>query len=117
MLTTRVIVGVNFAIFVLATAPSFAADTLPRYDVERSCDQLARAGGGYSEVVRGSCLDMEQASYDALRPVWPDLPAGLKTSCQQIAGIPGSQSYTVLQSCLDMETEAAAANSGRRFRY
>lgn len=41
----------GLAVVLIAGTHAAASDALPRYDVETSCDRIARAGGVYSEAV------------------------------------------------------------------
>lgn len=91
------------------------AQSMPDYDVERWCKQVAGTSGG-SQVIYGGCIDMEQGAYDDLKPRWAGLLPRVQKWCDQVARAGGSGSYSLLQGCVQMEENAAAENSKKQFR-
>jgi hypothetical protein len=87
-------------------APPALADELPVYEPEVWCNKVARAGGSYSAVLAASCLEQEQAAYDALKSTWVNVPNEARKWCDQVAKAGGHGSFALLQSCIEQETEA-----------
>lgn len=100
------------ALLSLSAGPATAQD-IPRYPVERYCQEVANVSGG-SRMIYNGCIDMEQDAYDRLRRSWANLPAQARRYCDEVARVTGG-SYTILKGCIDMETEAGASTPG--FRY
>ncbi|WP_281841205.1 hypothetical protein [Sinisalibacter aestuarii] len=99
-------------LFACIAAPA-QAQTIPRYNAEGYCQQVADISGGSAMIFNG-CMDMEQQAYNALKPVWAQLPGNARNYCDEVARVSGG-SYTILQGCIEMETEAAS--SPRSFDY
>lgn len=94
-------------------ALSAQAQTIPRYDVEDYCQQVAEVSGGSAMIFNG-CMDMEQQAYNALKPDWAQIPSKSRNYCDEVAKVSGG-SYGILKGCMDMETDAAKAP--RSFDY
>ncbi|WP_148254850.1 hypothetical protein [Aidingimonas lacisalsi] len=88
-----------------------SAQDVPKYDVESHCQEVADIGGGSSNTMYNSCIDMEQSAYDGLKGVWESVPASTREHCDQVASVGGAGSYSLLESCVDMETSAAENKS------
>ena len=89
------------------------AQTVPRYNVEAYCQDVANVSGGSAMIFNG-CIDMEQQAYNILKPVWTQLPGNSRSYCDEVARVSGG-SYSILQGCIEMETDAAS--SPRSFDY
>lgn len=89
------------------------AQSIPRYNVEGYCQQVADVSGGSAMIFNG-CMDMEQQAYNALKPVWARIPDKSRSYCDEVAKVSGG-SYGILKGCMDMETNAA--NAPRSFDY
>ncbi|MFC3527866.1 hypothetical protein ACFOMH_06720 [Paracoccus mangrovi] len=89
------------------------AQGMPRYDVEKYCQEVAGVSGGSAAILNG-CMDMEQEAYNILKPDWGGLPARSRSYCDDVAQVSGG-SYSILKGCMDMETEASDAP--RTFQY
>lgn len=59
-------------------------------------------------------MDMEQQAYNALKPVWAQIPGASRNYCNDVAQVSGG-SFSILKGCIDMETNAA--NTPRSFDY
>lgn len=114
MIQGRVLIVVGGIMVPLAHA---VAQELPRYDVASYCDEIAGLGGQSSEMMKEACFDEEQASYDATKPTWNELPAAVRRYCRKIAEIGGHGSYMMLKACIDEELSAKKSNEGRQFKY
>ncbi|MNL57612.1 hypothetical protein D3C87_1811880 [compost metagenome] len=90
----------------------FAAE-IPRYDPEAYCKKVANTSGG-SAMIYSGCIDMEQDSYNKLKPTWPTLADKTQRYCDRVAKTSGG-SYMLLDGCIDMETEAAS--SQKQFKF
>lgn len=98
--------------FICLAAPA-QAQSIPRYNVEGYCQQVADVSGGSALIFNG-CMDTEQQAYNALKPVWTQIPSKSRNYCDEVAQVSGS-SYGILKGCVDMETNAA--NAPRSFDY
>jgi hypothetical protein len=104
------------AALAISASPAVAYDPIPNYQVERWCDQVARAAGARSEVIYGGCIDQEQSAYNALRDgTWGGLAPATRNWCDQVARSGGGGSFVILLSCANQETAASRQNGIRRF--
>ena len=101
------------SIILTCCAQPVLAQTIPHYEVEKYCREVATYSGGSSMIFNG-CMDMEQNAYDTLKPVWNHVPASSRNYCDEVARASGG-SYGILKGCVDMEVEAE--NSKRSFEY
>lgn len=99
-------------LFVCLAIPA-QAQTIPRYNVEGYCQQVADVSGGSAMIFNG-CMDMEQQAYNVLKTIWAQLPGNARNYCDEVARVSGG-SYSILQGCIEMETDAAS--SPRSFDY
>lgn len=83
-------------VFGIANVDVAHAQEIPRYDVPSHCRKVAEFGGTYSAQMEQSCFEIEQNSYDTLKPIWNDLPESMKTHCDQVARFGGEGSYQML---------------------
>lgn len=88
--------------------------SMPRFDVENHCQQVAEMSGG-SHMIYNGCMDMEQSAYDGLKGRWGGLPDRVRSHCRQVAEVGGGGSYSTLQGCVQMEMEAA--DNPKSFQY
>ena len=79
-----------------------AAQTLPEYDTEAYCAEVAEIAGGSYSLEKG-CRDMEAEARTSLegRVVEPRI----MKYCDDVALMTGG-SYSMLEGCIDMEEEA-----------
>lgn len=108
---------IGLAIATIAVSVPAFAQSLPRYDVNAYCKEVAGFGGSYSATLDKSCFSMEQSAYDAIKVGWEAVPARTRKYCDEVASFGGNGSYTLLQSCIGMEAEADSSNSDRSFKY
>jgi hypothetical protein len=101
------------SIAAICLAVPASAQTIPRYNVEGYCQQVADVSGGSAMIFNG-CMDMEQQAYNALKPVWAQISSKSRNYCDEVAKVSGG-SYGILKGCMDMETNAA--NAPRSFDY
>jgi hypothetical protein len=95
--------------------PAAANAEMPSYDAKAWCQQVAAAGGSFSELIYGGCLQQEQTEYNALKPNWDGLPAKVRGWCDQVARAGGQGSFVILKGCV--EQELGAARSNRTFEF
>ena len=108
----------NKALFIIpialgSLASSAQAQTMPRYNVENYCQQVAEVSGGSAMIFNG-CMEMEQEAYNGLKSAWAQLPGKSRNYCDEVARVSGG-SYSILQGCMEMETDAA--KTPRSFNY
>ena len=101
-------------IMLFATTATFAlAQSLPRYDPATYCKGVSDYSGGSSVVYKG-CIEMEQTSYNELKPKWPALSSKTRNHCEEVARY-SDGSYVILKGCVDMEADAAASTPDFEF--
>ena len=95
--------AVAVALSVLVSAqPSLAAtDSVPTFDIERSC-RLELSGGSVGGETIASCKADEQRARDELIPRWSSFSRTDKALCIKETQIDGSPSYVELETCLEM---------------
>jgi hypothetical protein len=101
----------------LSTGSSFASDTMPRYDPESWCEQVANSGGASSEMIRNGCLKQEQSSYDATKEIWSQLPSEMRDWCDQVARSGSAGSYMILNGCVRQEIQSRDENKSTKFKF
>jgi hypothetical protein len=100
----------------LAVLPGVAhAASLPHYDVEAHCKEVANFGGSYSASLDNACLTQEQTAYDALKAKWSDVPAEAQAHCDEVARFGGHGSYKLLEACIEQEMRARGERP--KFQY
>lgn len=85
---------------------------MPKYDLKAYCHKVASSGNvaDPQAIIKG-CYQVEQDSYDALKPVWDKLPPEIRTYCNKVARASGAGSYIVLEGCVAEEQSTAKANA------
>jgi hypothetical protein len=83
------------------------ADTVPRFDINRSCklDVSATAGLSVDQSTK-SCVRDEQKAQQQLGSQWSKFSAPSKARCIGEESIGGTPSYVSLQTCLQFDQEA-----------
>lgn len=104
------------AVLALLISVEAAAQEMPRFDVEKACDEMARISGPRSEFLYNGCFNQEQTAYNALKPVWGGLPAAVRATCEEMTRLAG-QTYFLLKGCVDQEMSAREANKDREFKF
>ncbi|WP_109312474.1 hypothetical protein [Ruegeria sp. AU67] len=99
------------AVVLCLATPAIAE--VPRYNAKEYCQQVATVSGGSAMILNG-CMDMEQQSYNTLKPIWSRIPAQSRNYCDDVARVTGG-SYNILQGCIEMEADAS--NLTRTFKY
>jgi hypothetical protein len=102
---------------VLCGVAAAQSQSVPRYNVDAHCKEVASVGGNYSEMLFGACMDEEQGSYNSLKPAWSHLPGAMRAHCDEVATVGGSGSYMLLKACVDQEQAAARSNANKSFHY
>jgi hypothetical protein len=96
---------IYFAVMVLGSQLSLAADRLPVLDVENGCrssTEDAIMGGRNSR----NCLDGEGTARAQLAQSWGQFSSEDKGHCVALVQTGGQPSYVELQSCLEMSRDA-----------
>lgn len=80
------------------------ADTVPKFDVARSCklDLAATAGLSVGQSLK-SCVNDEQKARRQLGSLWSKMPGLQKESCVGQEAVGGTPSYVSLLTCLQMD--------------
>lgn len=77
------------------------ADGPPRFDIERSCRQVADPGMGVGRPA-GACRDDERKAQEQLQRQWTSYPAASRNTCVEGASLGGPPSYVQVLTCLEM---------------
>ena len=92
-------------IILTASHIALAADTVPKFDVERTCRPAAIAG-----VLPGrdssACQRDENEARSKLEQDWTQYTAGQRSQCAGFAGLDRAPSYVELLTCLEMAKQA-----------
>ena len=90
---------VVFGSLLIATAA--IADSVPKYDMARTCrlDHAAASGLAVSESMK-SCVRDEKRALGQLQKQWSKFPAQKRAGCVSQNTIGGTPSYVGLLSCL-----------------
>jgi hypothetical protein len=85
----------------LLVATVAMADSVPKYDMARTCrlDQAAASGLAVSESSKACLLDEKRARAQ-LQKQWATFPAAKRASCAGESNIGGTPSYVGLLTCL-----------------
>ena len=79
------------------------ADTMPKFDIARSCKIDAAATAGISvDQPTANCMRDEQQALQQLGSQWSSFPAQSRASCSSEEKIGDSPSYVSLLTCLQM---------------
>ena len=108
----RLISMVTIAGAIIISPPSFA-ESVPRYDPDAYCKDVAEFSGG-SAVIYSGCIDSEQDSYNNLKEAWPTLPDAVRSYCDDVARY-ADGSYVILEGCVEQEMKAAS--SKKQFKF
>ena len=84
----------------LATTAAMA-DTVPKYDMARTCrlDHAAASGLAVSESMK-NCVRDEKRAFGQLRKQWPKFAEAKRAGCVSQNTIGGTPSYVELVTCL-----------------
>ncbi|MGA8825187.1 MAG: hypothetical protein WB613_20410 [Pseudolabrys sp.] len=92
-------------IILTASHVVLAADTVPKFDVERTCRPAAAAG-----ILPGrdssACQRDENDARSKLEQDWTQYTAAQRNQCAGFAGLDRAPSYVELLTCLEMAKQA-----------
>lgn len=106
-----------FAVGLVALLPSLALADLPKFDVDKHCDNISKAMGESSEMIKSGCFEQEQSSYNNLKQVWETLPKNMQSHCTAVAKSMAPGSYMILDGCVTQELNSKKENSNFKFKY
>ena len=89
-----------FPIILTATQVFLVADSVPKFDVERTCRGAAAAGVPGRDSA--SCQRDEQDARSQLEKVWDQYSTAERSECDGLVTTGGAPSYVELLTCLDM---------------
>jgi hypothetical protein len=95
---------ISFSMIILSSHLVVAvADTVPKFDIARSCklDVAATAGLSVDQPIK-SCMNDERKAKQQLASQWSKFPAASRASCASQESIGGTPSYVSLQTCLQL---------------
>ena len=93
-----------FPIILVATQIVLVADSVPKFDVERTC--RAAAVSGVPGRDSASCQRDEQDARSTLEKDWTQYGSGERSRCTGLVSTGGASSYVELLTCLEMEKQA-----------
>lgn len=92
-------------IILTASHVVLAADTVPKFDVERTCRPAAAAG-----ILPGrdlsACQRDENDARSKLEQDWTQYTAAQRNQCAGLAGLDRAPSYVELLTCLEIAKQA-----------
>ena len=92
-------------IFLTVSHIVLAADSVPKFDVERTC----RAAVGEAGVPGGDSAECQRDEHDArskLEKDWSQYSAAQQSQCDGLVTTGGAPSYVELLTCLEMAKQA-----------
>ena len=89
---------------ILATQIVLAADSMPKFDLERTCRGATAADLPGRDSA--SCQQDEQAARSQLEKVWSQYNAAQRSECDTLVTTGGAPSYVELLTCLEMAKQA-----------
>jgi hypothetical protein len=92
-------------IVLIASHVAMAADTVPKFDVERTCRPAAIAGV-LPERDASACQRDENDARTKLEQDWTQYSATQRRQCAGFAGLDRAPSYVELLTCLEMAKQA-----------
>jgi hypothetical protein len=100
----KAIMTALFPIILTATQIVLAADSVPKFDLERTCRGATAADlPGRNSA---SCQQDEQAARSQLEKVWSQYNAAQRSECDTLVTTGGAPSYVELLTCLEMAKQA-----------
>ena len=94
-----------FAIILTASQIAFAADSVPKFDVEQTCRPVATMGGLPGRDAP-ACRRNEQDAANKLKNDWSQYSGEDRIRCAGFVGVGGPPSYVELLTCLEMAKHA-----------
>jgi hypothetical protein len=91
-------------IFLIASHIVLAADSVPKFDVERTCRAAGRAGLPGRDSAE--CQRDEQDARSKLEKDWSQYSAAQRSQCDDLVTTGGAPSYVELLTCLEMAKQA-----------
>ena len=93
-----------FPIILTATQIVLAADSVPKFDVERTCRAASTAGVPGRDSAQ--CQRDEQDARSKLEKDWSQYSAAQRSQCDGLVTTGGAPSYVELLTCLEMAKQA-----------
>ena len=80
-----------------------AAETPPKWDVEKSCRSSFTADAGGADRQRvSSCVSDEKTAGDTIVKNWATYPGRDRDHCESLASLGGTPSYVEMLTCLEI---------------
>jgi hypothetical protein len=92
------------ALLYFATTTLVAADTVPTFNPEAHCRQIAGTVGPVADV--DGCVRDEHAARDQIVKEWAQFSPAERSSCVQLATMAGAGTYTHLLTCLELARDS-----------
>jgi hypothetical protein len=85
-----------------------ATDAIPRFDIERQCQQAIGTAGGAADVA--ACVRDGRAARQRIIGQWAQFSARDRSYCTELTTMTGSGTYVELLRCLELVREASKIN-------
>lgn len=84
---------------------------LPDFDAKGYCSAMQEQAETVSAIQLVGCIEQEQAAYDDLVAIWPQVPEPVRHRCVTLEeraaiGRPGTGSFFILLACIEAELDA-----------
>lgn len=102
----RNLASIIFATLIfIVVATTARADTIPNFDIERTCQRAGEAAVAPGRNSEG-CQRDENTAKDSLNQRWQEFVDADQARCTRVSSMGGPASYVELLTCLDMAKTA-----------
>jgi len=129
--STRNIIAAVFVMLVASSNAKAQSLEIPLYDVDASCDVVARrnlqadrdSGGVIQDPIamlsylKKSCVKAEQGSYNFIKAAWPDASSQTKRICLGFLSEYEIYNYSLLGECLAKYLPNDEIQAQGKFKY
>ena len=95
----------SLSIVLTASQVVLAADSVPKFDIERACRPVAEVAGMPGRDAP-ACERDEQGARNTLQKDWTQYHAAQRSRCMGLVSTGGAPSYVELLTCLEMAKHA-----------
>jgi hypothetical protein len=100
------------ALLLVSAQVALAADTVPKFDTNRSCSSSIAAAGMTTRNV-ASCEQDENNARAAIDKEWSQAAPPDKEHCRRLVTVGGPPSYVELLICLEMAQQVKKFDNGK----
>jgi hypothetical protein len=88
------------------------ADTVPKFDISRSCSSSVIADFGQTKRDKAGCEQDENNARAAIEKEWNQAAPSDREHCRRLVTVGGNPSYVELLVCLEMARQVKHPDSG-----